>query len=618
MINIFSKNGRLAFVAAWSFIGLAGISNTCVATPLLSAFAAPERGASSGATDMPDSAKLDSGLAGTLNPGVLSAATVELTLADGTQIQARLQRTAVDDRNGVRSWVGTFEDSPGSVLVLTRAKGVVTGFATYKERILELRPAAGGKHLLFEVDGKRLPQTDGVNANTGAHGGDVPTTTNGYGAGDTTLAAGNVVVHDVLVMYTAAAATKWGQATLESMIRSAVQSANQAYLNSFANVTLNLVGLQQSRVTEGSGMVATLDKFSKDTTVRSLRDNLSADMVMLVTQNTDWCGYATLWYSYSGSTTNWDAYAAINSGCLSNNTLAHEFGHLQQLDHNRENATGLAAYPYSYGYRRCTTGGFIDIMSYPCSGMPRIAQFSNPDVTYNGYPTGVAYEADPSHSADTARTLNGTATLVASYRVSSSPGSTTVPSAPSGMTIQSVAYNYVNVGWIDNSTNETGFKLQRSTDGVNFTEIASLGAGALSFKDASVVARTNYYYRVRAYNSAGASSYSNTASVTTPAASLFTPAAPSAISAVNNADGSALVSWTDASSNETGFEVGRKKWDPTFQVWSGWKKVGSVPTGTTRFLDLAGNGTFRYYVRAVNSAGGSKYTGPAELTITGG
>ena len=478
-------------------------------------------------------------------------------------VTARLQRVVRDDKKGVQSWVGTFDDAPGSLLVLSKAKGVVTGYANYKEQTLELLPAAGGKHVLFAVDTARQPKTDLVNNNLG-EAADVMATSADYGTGGATTLAGasaGAVVHDVLILYTAASASKWGQGTLESMVQSAVQAANQAYVNSQANVTMNVVGLQQSSVSESGGMAGTVDALKNNTTVRSLRDRLAADMVVLVSENTDYCGYATLWYSYSGSSTNWDAYAAVNSGCLSNQVLAHEVGHMQQLDHNRENATGMAAYAYSYGYRLCSSGGFVDIMSYPCStGVPKINYFSNPNITYNGYATGISYEANPGNSAETARTLNNTAAQVANYRVGTGSVAPTPPAAPSGLAVQGATYNSVSIGWTDNSTNETGFHVQRSSDGVNFALIATLGAGTRSFVDVTVLARSSYYYRVRAFNSAGASAYSSAVRATTPDTASV-PAAPSSISAVNKGDGSALVSWVDSSSNETSFEVRRRKWD---------------------------------------------------------
>ena len=113
------------------------------------------------AGELPRHAKAQSGVVGDLDAGAISAREVSLTLADGSVITARLERVASDAKHGSQSWVGTFDDSPGSVLVLTKTKGVVTGYANYKDQTLEILPAAGGKHVLFEVDSARLPKSDG-------------------------------------------------------------------------------------------------------------------------------------------------------------------------------------------------------------------------------------------------------------------------------------------------------------------------------------------------------------------------------------------------------------------------------------------------------------------------
>ena len=316
----------------------------------------------------------------------------------------------------------------------------------------------------------------------------------------------------------------------------------------------------------------------------------------------------------SGSNT--DAYAVVYSSCLSNQTLAHEVGHLQGLDHNRENTagSGVSVLLWLPGVRfkrvprhhvvRCSTS------------VPRILQFSNPYVTYNGYPTGISYEASPSSSAETARTLNNTATTVAAYRVSGTSTPPTAPPAPSGLAIQSAAYNTVTIGWSDNATNEVGFKVERSSDGVDFSEIASLGADTRSFADATVTARTAYYYRVRAYNSVGASGYSNTASVTTPDVPPAPPAAPTSVAAGNNADGTARVSWSVGATTATNFEVRREKWDARKGVWTGATTAATVPSNTLAIVDSTGAGTYRYSVRASNSGGASAYAGPAPVTVT--
>jgi hypothetical protein len=177
----------------------------------------------------------------------------------------------------------------------------------------------------------------------------------------------------------------------------------------------------------------------------------------------------------------------------------------------------------------------------------------------------------------------------------------------------------VTARWTDNASNETGFKLERSGNGVEYVEIATLGAGVVSHVDNGVFASSNYYYRARAYNSVGNSGYSNVAFVTTPAApALAPPAAPSSVSARNDANGTATILWGDASTNESSFEVRREKWDARKSAWIGLTTAGTLPANVTSMVDMSGSGTYRYSVRATNSGGASSLAGPAAVTVTGG
>jgi hypothetical protein len=90
------------------------------------------------------------------------------------------------------------------------------------------------------------------------------------------------------------------------------------------------------------------------------------------------------------------------------------------------------------------------------------------------------------------------------------------PAAPSGAAAHRTAANQVKVVWGDNSNTEQGFRIERSLDGVSFTEIATVGSNILSMVDANLNAATSYYYRVRAYNATGTSGYSMVGSATTP------------------------------------------------------------------------------------------------------
>ena len=55
----------------------------------------------------------------------------------------------------------------------------------------------------------------------------------------------------------------------------------------------------------------------------------------------------------------------------------------------------------------------------------------------------------------------------------------------------------LQLSWTDNSTNETGFKIDRKTGtSGTYAQIASVGAGITSYTDSTVTAGTNYCYRL--------------------------------------------------------------------------------------------------------------------------
>ncbi len=90
-----------------------------------------------------------------------------------------------------------------------------------------------------------------------------------------------------------------------------------------------------------------------------------------------------------------------------------------------------------------------------------------------------------------------------------------LPNAPGNLTATAISSNRIDLSWTDNSTNENLFRIERSTNGTTFVQIASAGAGVTGFSDSGLTGNITYYYRVRAQNSAGNSSYSNTGNTTT-------------------------------------------------------------------------------------------------------
>src|SRR5262249_59891575 len=89
----------------------------------------------------------------------------------------------------------------------------------------------------------------------------------------------------------------------------------------------------------------------------------------------------------------------------------------------------------------------------------------------------------------------------------------TLPTAPSSLGASAVR-GAVNLTWSDLSNNEAGFQIERKTGNGAWQLLTTLAANTVAFTDTTVVARTKYSYRVRAFNAAGASPYSNQVTVT--------------------------------------------------------------------------------------------------------
>jgi surface protein len=94
-------------------------------------------------------------------------------------------------------------------------------------------------------------------------------------------------------------------------------------------------------------------------------------------------------------------------------------------------------------------------------------------------------------------------------------GAKTPPTAPSSLTATAVSSSRIDLAWTNNALLYDGTKIERSTDGVNFTEITDVASGVTTYASTGLSASTQYYYRVRAYKGALNSAYSNTANATT-------------------------------------------------------------------------------------------------------
>jgi predicted outer membrane repeat protein len=77
------------------------------------------------------------------------------------------------------------------------------------------------------------------------------------------------------------------------------------------------------------------------------------------------------------------------------------------------------------------------------------------------------------------------------------------PTAPSDLTAAVVSTSEIDLTWADKSNNETGFKIERSPDNLNWTVLTTTAANATNYRDTGLTSSTPYYYRISATNSIG-------------------------------------------------------------------------------------------------------------------
>jgi hypothetical protein len=89
------------------------------------------------------------------------------------------------------------------------------------------------------------------------------------------------------------------------------------------------------------------------------------------------------------------------------------------------------------------------------------------------------------------------------------------PYPPLNVLAEFVATNEIFLHWVDIATNELGYVIERSLNGLNFLRVATNGPNTMQFLDTGLLANTSYYYRVRAFNGEGDSASSNVATGST-------------------------------------------------------------------------------------------------------
>ncbi|HEX9452985.1 MAG TPA: glycoside hydrolase family 44 protein [Candidatus Binatia bacterium] len=128
-----------------------------------------------------------------------------------------------------------------------------------------------------------------------------------------------------------------------------------------------------------------------------------------------------------------------------------------------------------------------------------------------GITTAHSYVTAGNYSARLTVTDNQGASSSTTTTIQVTGNPNNLPSAPSNLTLPAITRTQINLTWTDNAGNESGFTIERCSGATcsNFAQIATVGANVSNFSNSGLKRNTSYRYRVRAYNAAGNSAYSN-------------------------------------------------------------------------------------------------------------
>jgi hypothetical protein len=335
-----------------------------------------------------------------------------LNLFDDVTLKAVMDQREFRSSTSFTS-VGHIEGVPGSSVTFVMEDGVMAGNIRTPSAYYQLRYVAPDLHAVRQIDESRYPQ-EGDPIPVGSPQPDTAPTAPAAAADDGTR-------FDVMVVYTAAArAAARGTAAMNALINLAVAETNTAYARSGVIPRLRLVHTEEVAYDETDNFFTDLNRLTDPSdgfmdNVHALRSAHGADLVSLIVEGTTLCGLAWVMTDQSHGFEA-SAFSVTNRICATGNySFGHELGHNMGLQHDRADTPEDGVFSYSHGYVDIAHG-FRTIMGVqpdpPCCS--RIQNFSNPNVTSGGFPTGVP--GGSGESADAAASLNAVRLTVANWR----------------------------------------------------------------------------------------------------------------------------------------------------------------------------------------------------------
>jgi fibronectin type 3 domain-containing protein len=200
------------------------------------------------------------------------------------------------------------------------------------------------------------------------------------------------------------------------------------------------------------------------------------------------------------------------------------------------------------------------------------------------------------------------------------PNAAQSPNAPSGLGAVPASATSVNLTWMNNATNQTGFHLDRATDSGFTTNLITqtLPATPDSYTDTAsgLAPGGTYYYRIRAYNGAGDSGDSNTAQVTIPLA----PPTPTNATVTKVTTNEIDLQWTDnAGHKANGYYIERRDGtSTTYNTIATLPPTSRTPPDSYSYNDTTVQPgiNYDYHIIAFNVSGNNGFADASATTLT--